>query len=65
MANVVLLAQIVKGFNEGGAIVHDDLTKSTPSAQNIIEYPITDGLRGLSAKNAILRIVHEWAAALD
>ena len=28
MANVVLLAQIVKGFNEGGAIVHDDLTKS-------------------------------------
>ena len=59
VANVVSLAQIVKGFNEGGAVVHDDLTKSAPSAKNIVEYSITNGLHSLSAKNVILRIVHE------
>ena len=65
MANVVSLAQIIEGFNKGGAIVRDDLTKSAPSAKDIIEYPIADGFCGLSVKNAILRIVHERAAALD
>ena len=65
VAYVVSLAQIFKGFNEGGAIVRDDLTKSTPSAKNIVEYPIADGLCGLGAKNAIFRIVRERAAALD
>ena len=43
VANVVPLAQIVEGFNEGGAVVHDDLTKSAPSAKDIVEYPIADG----------------------
>ena len=65
VANVVSLAQIIEGFNEGGAIVHDDLTKSAPSAKDIVEYSIADGFRGLSAKNAILGIVCEQAAALD
>ena len=65
MVNVVTLAQIVKGFNEGRAIVHDNFTKSTPLAKNIIKYPIADGLRSLSAKNVIFRIVHEQAVALD
>ena len=65
VVNVVLLAQIVEGFNEGRAIVCDDFTKSAPLAKNIVEYPIADGLCGLSAKNVILRIVHERAAALD
>ena len=59
VVNVVSLAQIVKGFNEGGAVVCDDFTKSAPSAKNIVEYPIADGLCGLSAKNAILGIVRE------
>ena len=65
MANVVALAQIIEGFYEGRAIVHDNLTKSTPSAKNILEYPIANGLCGLSAKNVILGIVHERAVALD
>ena len=65
VANVVSLAQIIEGFNEGGAIVRDNLTKSTPSAKDIIEYPIADGFCGLSAKNAILGIVRERAVALD
>ena len=65
VANVVSLAQIIEGFNKGGAIVRDDLTKSAPSAKDIIEYPIADGFRGLSAKNAILGIVRKRAAALD
>ena len=65
VANVVALAQIIEGFYEGRAIVHDDLTKSTPSAKNILEYPIANGLCGLSAKNVILGIVHERAVALD
>ena len=65
MANVVSLAQIIEGFNEGGAVVSDDLRKSAPSAKDIVEYPIADGLCGLRAKNAIFRIVRERAAALD
>ena len=65
VVNVVSLAQIIKGFNEGWAIVRDDLTKSAPSAKDIVEYPIADGFRGLSAKNAIFGIVCERAAALD
>ena len=65
VANVVSLAQIIEGFNKGRAIVHDDLTKSAPSAKDIIEYPIADGFHSFSAKNAILGIVHERAAALD
>ena len=65
VVNVVSLAQIVEGFNEGGAIVHDNLTKSAPLAKNIIEYPIANGLCGLSMKNTILRIVCEQAVALD
>ena len=65
MANVVSLAQIIEGFNEGGAIVCDDLTKSAPLAKDIIGYPIANGFRGLSVKNVILRIVRERAAALD
>ena len=59
VANVVSLAQIIEGFNKGGAIVHDDLRKSAPLAKDIIKYPIADGLCGLRAKNAIFRIVCE------
>ena len=65
VANVIALAQIVKGLYECGAVVHDNFTKSAPSAKNIIEYPIADGLCSLSVKDAIFRIVHERAAALD
>ena len=54
VANVVSVAQIIEGFNKGGAVVHDDLRKSTPSAKDIIEYPIADGLCGLSVKNAMI-----------
>ena len=59
VANVVSLAQIIEGFNEGGAVVRDDVRKSAPSAKDIVEYPITNRLCGLRAKNAIFRIVHE------
>ena len=65
VANVVSLAQIIEGFNEGGAIVRDDLRKSAPSAKDIVKYPIADGLCGFRVKNAIFRIVREQAAALD
>ena len=54
VANVVSLAQIIEGFNKGGAVVHDNLRKSTPSAKDIIEYPIADGLCGLGVKNAMI-----------
>ena len=65
VANVVSLAQIIKGLNEGRAIVRDNLRKSAPSAKDIVEYPIADGLCGLRAKNPIFRIVRKRAAALD
>ena len=65
VANVVSLAQIIKGFNESGAVVRDDVRKTAPSAKDIVKNPIADGLCGLCAKNAIFGIVRERAAALD
>ena len=44
VSDVVLLFQVGKCFNKRRPIVSDDLAKSTPSAQDVFEDPISDGL---------------------
>ena len=44
MSDVVPLFQVGKHFDEHRPIVSNDLTKSTPSAQDVFEDPISDGL---------------------
>ena len=44
MLDMVPLLQVGKRFDKRRPIVGDDLTKSTPSAQDVFEDPISDGL---------------------
>ena len=64
MSDVVLLLQVGECFDERRPIVGDDLAKSTPSAQDVFENPISDGLRGLCAEGTIFGEVCQGAAAL-
>ena len=64
MSDVVPLLQIGERFDERRPIVGDDLAKSAPSAQDVFEDPISDGLHGLCTEGTIFREVCQGAAAL-
>ena len=64
MSDVVPLFQVGERFDERRPIVGDDLAKSTPSAQDVFEDPISDGLRGLCTEGTIFREVCQGAVAL-
>ena len=64
MSDVVPLLQVGKGFDKHRPIVGDNLTKSAPSAQDVFEDPISDGLRGLCAEGTIFAEVCQGAVAL-
>ena len=61
---MVPLLQVGERFDECRPIVGDDLVKSTPSAQYVLEDPIADGLRGFCAEGTIFGEMHQGAAAL-
>ena len=64
MSDVVPLLQVGKHFHECRPIVGDDLTKSTPSAQYVLEDPNTNGLRGFCTEGMIFGEMCQGAAAL-
>ena len=64
MLDVVLLLQVGERFDECRPIVSDDLTKSAPSAQYVLEDPISDGLHGLCMEGMIFGEMGQGAAAL-
>ena len=64
VSDMVPLLQVGERFDECRPVVGDDLTKSAPSAQYVVEDPISDGLRGLCAEGMIFREMHQGAAAL-
>ena len=64
MSDVVPLLQVGKRFDECRPIVGDDLAKSAPSAQDVFEDPISDGLRGLRTETTIFGEMHQGAATL-
>ena len=64
MSDVVLLLQVGKHFDECRPIVGDDLAKSTPSAQYVLEDPIADGLRGFCTQGTVFGEMGQGAAAL-
>ena len=61
---MVPLFQVGKHFDECRPIVGNDLTKSTPMAQDVFEDPISNGLRGLCAERTIFGKMGQRAAAL-
>ena len=50
MLDVVSLLQVGECFDKCRPIVSDDLAKSTPSAQDVFENPISDGLCGFGTE---------------
>ena len=56
--------QVGERFDKCRPIVGDDLTKSTPSAQYVLEDPIADSLRGFCAEATIFGEMRQGAAAL-
>ena len=61
---MVPLLQVGKRFDERRPIVGDNLAKSAPSAQDVFEDPISNGLCGLCAEATIFGEMRQGAAAL-
>ena len=64
VSDVVSLLQVGGCFDECRPTVGNDLAKSTPSAQDVIEDPISDRLRRLCAEGTVFGEMHQGAAAL-
>ena len=64
MLDVVPLLQVGERFDERRPIVGDNLTKSAPSAQDVFEDPISDGLRGLCVEGTVFGEMCQGAMAL-
>ena len=64
MSDVVPLLQVGERFDEHRPVVSDNLAKCTPSAQYVLEDPISDGLCSLCGEGTIFREMCQGAAAL-
>ena len=64
MLDVVSLLQVGKRFDECRPIVGNDLAESTPSAQDVFEDPISDGLHHFCREGMVFGEMHQGAAAL-
>ena len=65
MLDVVALGQVSEHLDECWAIICDNFTKCTPSAEDVFEDPITDGLCGLGAEQMVFREVCKGAMAVN
>ena len=65
MLNKVFLLQMAEHGYEGFTIIGDNLNQSTPSAEYVLKDLIAEGLCGLFLEHSELRIMSEWASALD
>ena len=57
MVDMISLAYIAEGLDEGGTIIRDDFAEGAPAAEDVFENPIAYGLGGFGVKHAVLRIV--------
>ena len=64
VSDVVPLLQVGEHFDERRPVVGDDLAKGAPSAQYVLEDPISNGLRGLCAEGTKFGEMRQGAAAL-
>ena len=64
VSDMVPLLQVGERFDERRPVVSDDLTKGAPSAQYVLEDPISDGLRHFCAEGTVFREMHQGATAL-
>ena len=61
---MVPLLQVDERFDKRRPVVGDDLTKGAPSAQYVLEDPISNGLRGLCMEGTIFGEMCQGALAL-
>ena len=61
---MVPLLQVGKHFDKHRSVVGNNLTKCTPSAQDVFEDPISYGLHGLCAEGTVFGEMHQGAVAL-
>ena len=61
---MVLLLQVGQRFDKHRPVVGDDLTKSIPSAQNVFEDPISDGLHCFSMEQTVFGEMCKGAVSL-
>ena len=64
VSDVVPLLQVGEHFDECRPIVSDNFAKSTPSAQYVFEYPISNGLHCFGTERVVFGEMHKGAAAL-
>ena len=64
MSDVVPLLQVGKCFDKCRPIVGNNLTKCTPSAQDVFEDPISNGLRSLCVEGTVFGEMCQGAMAL-
>ena len=64
MLDVVPFLHVDECFDEHRPVISDDLAKSTPSAQDVFEDPISNGLCGFCAEGTIFREMRQGAGAL-
>ena len=64
VSDVVPLFQVGKRFDERRPIVGNVLAKCTPSAQDVFEDPISNGLCGLCVEGTVFREMCQGAVAL-
>ena len=64
VSDVVPLLQVGERFHKHRPVVGDDFAKSTPSAQDVFEDPISNGLHGLCVEGMIFGEMRQGAAAL-
>ncbi len=59
MFDMVLLLQVPECGDKRLAIIRNDLDQCAPAAQDILEYPIANGLRGFFMEYAEFGVVCE------
>ena len=64
VSDVVPLLQVGERFDKRRPIVGDDLAKSTPSAQDVFEDPIANGLHGFCTEGTVFGEMRQGAGAL-
>ena len=64
MSDMVPLLQVGERFDERRPVVGDDFAKSAPSAQDVFEDPISDGLRSLCVEGTVFGEMCQGATAL-
>ena len=64
VSDVVPLLQVGEHFDKRRPIVGEDLAKSSPLAQYVLEDPIANGLRSFCTEGMVFGEMHQGAAAL-